>query len=60
MQLKGVLIWGKIVLYLGGGYVVEFGYYFDKVIEVVSEFFEYNWVDCCFCVVFVELIVYNV
>lgn len=45
MEFKSVLLWGIIIVYLGGGYVVEFGYYFVKLLEVIVELEYYKWID---------------
>lgn len=48
------------MIYSGGGYIVDLGYFMEQVREVISDLQIYKWVDQFICVIFVEFSVFNV
>ncbi|XP_054471700.1 polycystic kidney disease protein 1-like 2 [Anoplopoma fimbria] len=58
-QLRAYPIWGKMVLYRGGGYVVELGPDLQNASSTLENLFRNTWLDVYTRAVFVEFTVYN-
>ncbi|XP_075878911.1 polycystin-1-like protein 2 [Nelusetta ayraudi] len=58
-KLKAFPIWGSIVLYRGGGFVVDLGPDLQNSSRVLKYLFDNTWFDVYTQAVFVELTVYN-
>lgn len=48
-----------MVIFVGGGYVVDFGYNFCIVLKVIRVLEEDNWIDDLIMVVFIEFIIFE-
>lgn len=60
MDLLGIVLFkGKMVMYGGGGYVVNLGYNFELVFIVINSLEENRWIDDKIVVVFIEFIVFD-
>ncbi|KAK9538026.1 hypothetical protein VZT92_005588 [Zoarces viviparus] len=58
-QLRAYPIWGKMVLYRGGGYVAELGPDSQNASSTLEYLFRNTWLDVYTRAVFVEFTVYN-
>ncbi|XP_034417690.1 polycystic kidney disease protein 1-like 2 [Cyclopterus lumpus] len=58
-QLRAYPIWGKMVLYRGGGYVAELGPDLQNASSTLEYLFRNTWLDVYTRAVFAELTVYN-
>ncbi|KAM6955775.1 polycystin-1-like protein 2 [Lycodopsis pacificus] len=58
-QLRAYPIWGKMVLYRGGGYVAELGPDSQNASSTLEYLFRNTWLDIYTRAVFVEFTVYN-
>lgn len=47
-----------MLIYLGGGFIVDFGYNIDDVLCVIDNLEINDWIDNMMVVVFVEFIIY--
>ncbi|XP_071389094.1 polycystin-1-like protein 2 [Centroberyx affinis] len=58
-QLRAYAIWGKMVLYRGGGFVVELGPDSQHASSVLEYLFKNTWFDAYTRAIFIEFTVYN-
>ncbi|XP_071754722.2 polycystin-1-like protein 2 [Centroberyx gerrardi] len=58
-QLRAYAIWGKMVLYRGGGFVVELGPDSQNASSVLEYLFKNTWFDAYTRAIFIEFTVYN-
>ncbi|XP_047457946.1 polycystic kidney disease protein 1-like 2 [Mugil cephalus] len=58
-QLRAYPIWGKMVLYRGGGFVVELGPDLQSASSTLEYLFWNKWLDVYTRAIFVEFTVYN-
>lgn len=58
-ELNMLLFQGLMIIYLGGGFIVDFGYNIDDVLCVIDNLEINDWIDNMMVVVFVEFIIYQ-
>ncbi|XP_030614668.1 polycystic kidney disease protein 1-like 2 [Archocentrus centrarchus] len=58
-QLRAYPIWGKMVLYRGGGFAVELGPDLQNASSTLEDLFNNKWLDMYTRAIFVEFTVYN-
>lgn len=58
-ELNMLLFQGLMLIYLGGGFIVDFGYNIDDVLCVIDNLEINDWIDNMMVVVFVEFIIYQ-
>ncbi|KAJ7986099.1 hypothetical protein DPEC_G00347290 [Dallia pectoralis] len=58
-RLRALPIWGSVVLYRGGGFVVELGPDIQNASSTIQYLFDNTWLDMSTQAVFVEFTVYN-
>lgn len=58
-ELNMLLFQGLMLIYLGGGFIVDFGYNIDDVLCVIDNLKINDWIDNMMVVVFVEFIIYQ-
>ncbi|KAM6934543.1 polycystin-1-like protein 2 [Xenentodon cancila] len=58
-QLRAQAVWGKAVIYRGGGFVVELGPDLPNASSTLEHLFRNKWLDMYTRAIFVEFTVYN-
>ncbi|XP_061578916.1 polycystin-1-like protein 2 [Cololabis saira] len=58
-QLRARAVWGKVVLYRGGGFVTELGPDLSNASSTLEHLFRNKWLDMYTRAIFVEFTVYN-